>query len=172
MKPTLIVLSSLTAVALACTHEPPPRTAQAPSTSATQTALVGTAEPGPTPIPTNAPAIPAPVAPPPVVTTASLAQSPLVAAPPPSALPAVPHDPALDKVETDADAESVHEIRALLAADKSLSTTARQVTITARSGKVKLSGQVNTAAERASVERAARRAANVTNVQNDLVVLQ
>jgi len=59
-----------------------------------------------------------------------------------------------------------------LAADKSLSPTARQITIIARRGRVYLIGQVNTAEERAAVERAARKAANVIDVTNRLVVLE
>ena len=77
-----------------------------------------------------------------------------------------------DQPESGADAESIREIRALLAADKSLSKTARQITINAAKGRVRLSGQVNTAEERAAIERAARKAANVIDVKNQLVVLQ
>jgi osmotically-inducible protein OsmY len=71
-----------------------------------------------------------------------------------------------------ADQESLREIRALLAADKSLSPTARKVTINVRKGRVRLSGQVNTAEERAAIERSARQAVNVIDVRNELVVLQ
>jgi osmotically-inducible protein OsmY len=81
-------------------------------------------------------------------------------------------DPNRDQSETSADAESIREIRALLAADKALSPTARQVNIVAANGRVRLTGQVNTAEERAAVERAARKAANVIDVRNQLVVLQ
>lgn len=78
----------------------------------------------------------------------------------------------LDKPETSADEESVREIRGLLASDKSLSNTARQVTVIARQGRVRLAGQVNTAKERAAIERYARMAANVRDVKNELVVLE
>ncbi|HYP87787.1 MAG TPA: BON domain-containing protein, partial [Polyangiaceae bacterium] len=92
--------------------------------------------------------------------------------PRPVAAPLVPVDPTLDKPESRDDEESIREIRAQLAADTSLSPTARRVSIVARKGRVRLSGQVNTAEERAAVERAARRAANVIDVRNELVVLQ
>jgi osmotically-inducible protein OsmY len=81
-------------------------------------------------------------------------------------------DPVLDKTETSDDRDSAREIRARLAADKSLSATARQVTINVDHGRVRLRGQVNTAEERAAVERAARKAVNVIDVRNELVVLQ
>ena len=81
-------------------------------------------------------------------------------------------DPALDTTESNEDRESVGEIRALLAADSSLSPGARQVRIVARKGRVWLRGQVNTPEERAAIERAARKAANVRDVRNELVVLQ
>ena len=68
--------------------------------------------------------------------------------------------------------DKVAVIRALLAADKSLSTTARQITIVAAKGRVRLTGQVNTAEERAAIERSARKAANVIDVKNQLVVMQ
>jgi hypothetical protein len=50
--------------------------------------------------------------------------------------------------------------------------SARQVTIIAAKGRVRLTGQVNTAEERAAIERSARKAANVIDVKNQLVVLQ
>jgi len=84
----------------------------------------------------------------------------------------VASDPTLDKSQTSADEESVREIRALLAADKSLSATARKITVIARSGRIHLTGQVNTAEERAAIERAARKAANVIDVKNQIVVLE
>lgn len=165
--------------AVACSHNQPPQTARAPATGAMQTALVAPAEPANPPLTPGATSIPeqpqvappqAPVVPPPddrPVTTSSN-----FAAPRPDSLPPVAADPVRDQPETGADAESVREIRALLAADKSLSATARQITIIAAKGRVRLTGQVNTAAERAAVERAARKAANVIDVKNQLVVLQ
>lgn len=172
-------LSIATAVAaFACSHnqQTPPST---PSTSATQTALVAPPEPVNAPLTPGAasipggPAVAPPQAPPrqpaeerPVATSSSLAS------PRPDALPPVAADPVRDQPESAADAESIREIRALLAADKSLSATARQITIVAAKGRVRLSGQVNTAEERAAIERSARKAANVVDVKNQLVVLQ
>jgi len=165
--------------AVGCSHNPAPQSARTPSTTPMQTALVAPAEPANAPLAPGAASIPtAPqVAPPqapalqpaeerPVATSASLAS------PRPESLPSVARDPVRDQPETAADAESVREIRALLAADKSLSATARQITIVAAKGRVRLSGQVNTAEERAAVERAARKAANVIDVKNQVVVLQ
>jgi hypothetical protein len=166
--------------ALACSHNPAPQTAHAtPATMPMQTALIATPEPanpqlapGAPPIPKDAQVTPprAPLSPPadesPVTTSSNLAS------PRPSSAPPVAIDPTRDAPQTSADVESVREIRALLAADKSLSSTARQVTIFAQNGRVRLTGQVNTAEERAAIERAARRAANVTDVKNQLVVLE
>ncbi|HEX2871274.1 MAG TPA: BON domain-containing protein [Polyangiaceae bacterium] len=166
--------------AVACSHHQAPQTARsARSTGPTQTALVAPPEPANTPITPGAASIPnepqvAPPQPPPVQPAEKLpiATSANLASPRPESLPPVAADPVRDQPETGADAESIREIRALLAADKSLSTTARQITIVAVKGRVRLSGQVNTAEERASIERAARKAANVIDVKNQLVVLQ
>lgn len=81
-------------------------------------------------------------------------------------------DPVGDKAETAQDQESLREIRALLASDKALTTTSSQVIIIARDGRVWLRGQVNTAGQRAGVEKAARRAVGVLDVKNELVVLE
>lgn len=173
--PIVAVLSAATLV-LACSRESrPPAEPTTASTLPTQTALVGSTEPGTTAhpgaatIPTNAPSIPAPVAPP----TTSADEKPLVptAPEPPPGQSTQALDRNLDKADTEPDRESVREIRALLAADKTLSTTARRVTILAKEGKVRLRGQVNTAEERAAIERSARQAANVRDVRNELVVL-
>lgn len=176
MKLFILQLLLVTSVTVACSHEGPAPAASTPSTLPTQTALVSTApttEAGIPAIPTNNPAVPAPVAP----AAAPPEQTPLVpssgvgsARPVSAAL--VPSDPALDRAESTDDHESVREIRALLASDASLSPTARQITVVARNGRVWLRGQVNTPAERASIERAARKAANVIDVRNELTVLQ
>lgn len=167
-------------VAVACAHNQAPQTARStPSNGPAQPALVASPEPANTPITPGAASIPnnpqvAPPQPPPVQPAEKLpiATSPNLASPRPESLPPVAADPVRDQPETGADAESIREIRALLAADKSLSTTARQITITAAKGRVRLTGQVNTADERASIERASRKAANVIDVKNQLVVLQ
>jgi len=166
--------------AVACSHNQPPQTARtAPPTVPLQTALAATAEPANPPLAPGAPSIPTdpqiarPEAPPaapaderPVTTSSHFAS------PRPDSLPPVAVDPVRDQSQTSADEESIREIRALLAADKSLSATARQITIIARNGRVRLTGQVNTPEERAAIERAARKAANVTDVKNQLVVLE
>jgi hypothetical protein len=147
------------------------------STLPTQTALVSSqdpgvsASPGAATIPT-APTVAAPVAP----VTQSADEKPLIT--PPAAEPAAGQqrqalvDTNRDKADTDADRESVREIRALLAADKSLTASAQQLVVVAKNGRVRLSGQVNTAEQRAAIERAARQAANVRDVRNELVVLE
>ena len=165
--------------AAACSHDqPPPQTARtAPSPAPTQAALVAPAAepqlvPGAATVPRDpqvaSPQVPAakPAEDSPITMSSSFASTR------PDSVPAVATDPNRDQSETTADAESVREIRALLAADKSLSSTARQINIVAANGRVRLSGQVNTAEERAAVERAARKAANVIDVRNQLVVLQ
>ncbi|MDF3067154.1 MAG: hypothetical protein K0R38_2755 [Polyangiaceae bacterium] len=189
MKPTralpIVALLSAATLVMACSRESrPPAEPTAASTLPTQTALVGsndpgtTAQPGAATIPTNAPTIPTPVSPP--VTSADetpLVPSSGVGSPRPSVDELPPGqstqalDRNLDKADTEQDRESLREIRALLAADKSLSTTARRVTVFAKNGKVRLAGQVNTAEERAAIERFARQAANVREVKNELVVL-
>lgn len=161
-----------------CSHDSRPPSAQNTTTLPTQTALVAptpapAAEPGAPGIPTNTPAVAPPVAP---VARAPeevpLTPSSARGEPRPVAAGLVPSDPALDKTESAEDQESVGEIRALLAADPSLSPGARQVMIVARKGRIWLRGQVNTPEERAAIERAARKAANVRDVRNELVVLQ
>jgi hypothetical protein len=168
---------------VACSHNQAPQTARASASSPPmQSTLVAPAEPAE---PANAPLSPGAasipgnpqVAPPqgPALSPAEqkpIATSANLASPRPDTLPSVPADPVRDQPETSADAESIREIRSLLAADKSLSATARQITIIAAKGRVRLTGQVNTAEERAAVERAARKAANVIDVKNQLVVLQ
>jgi hypothetical protein len=173
MQLSIAIFVSAAAAVVACSHDSRPEAVHAPSTVATQTALVSTAEPAPPgalDIPTNNPRVgapPAPAAPQDVPLTPS---SGVGDARPTSTSPAL--DPVLDKTETSDDRDSAREIRARLAADKSLSATARQVTINVDHGRVRLRGQVNTAEERAAVERAARKAVNVIDVRNELVVLQ
>lgn len=180
MKLAMSVAFATVVGAVACSHNQAPQAARAPtSTTPTQTALVAPAEPANPPLTPGAATIPnnPQVTPPQGSTARTAVDSPITmsssfASPRPDTLPPVATDPVRDQSETSADAESVREIRALLAADKSLSATARQVIIVAAKGRVRLTGQVNTAEERAAVERAARRAANVIDVKNQLVVLQ
>lgn len=136
------------------------------------------AQPGAATIP-SAPSVAPPVAP----VTTSAEEKPLVASP--LSEPSPPVDelapgkssqalvaPNLDQAESEDDRESVREIRARLSTDKALARSARQVSVVAKNGRVRLSGQVNTAEQRAAIERAARQAANVRDVRNELVVLE
>jgi hypothetical protein len=84
----------------------------------------------------------------------------------------VPMNPERDKPSSKADVESILEIRQLLGADKTLSESARNITIIVKEGRVWLRGTVTTAAERASIERAARQAVNVVQVRNELSVME
>jgi hypothetical protein len=176
MKLATSISLAVAIAAAACSHDqPPPQTARtAPSPASTQTAPAAdpqlargaaTVSREPQVAPPQAPAA-RPNEDSPITMSSSFASTR------PDAVPAVATEPNRDQSETSADAESVREIRALLAADKSLSAAARQVTIIAANGRVRLSGQVNTAEQRAAVERAARKAANVIDVRNQLVVLQ
>ena len=179
MKLAHFVVLATIGCAAACSHEPQPKTAHKFTTMPTQTALVAPPTSTDTQLTPGAASIPSdPQVAPPVAPAAKpaddapITSSSSLASPRPDALPAVPIDPALNKPHGDRDEESVREIRALLAADKSLSATARKVTVEVRAGRVRLTGQVNTAVERAAVERAARRAANVIDVKNQLLVLE
>jgi hypothetical protein len=173
-----LVITALLCAAAACSRESRPQTVQAAgtTTSPLQTALVATTqpgEPGSPGIPTNNPH----VAPPAAEASPPPDQTPLTPAsargePRPTSAQLVPTNPALDKADSPSERESVREIRELLAADKALSATARQITIVVRDGRVWLRGQVNTAEERAAVERAARQAGGVVDVRNELVVME
>jgi osmotically-inducible protein OsmY len=66
----------------------------------------------------------------------------------------------------------VREIRELIAADKALSVTSRQITIVVKDGRVWLRGQVTTAQDRAALEKLARQAGGVIDVRNELVVME
>jgi len=180
MKLTTTVSFAAVLGVVACSHNQAPQTAHAPmQTAPMQTEPAEPAEPANAPLSPGAASIPGnpQVAPPRAPAPSPAEEKPIatssnLASPRPDTLPSVPADPVRDQPETSADAESIREIRALLAADKSLSATARQITIIAAKGRVRLTGQVNTAEERATVERAARKAANVIDVKNQLVVLQ
>jgi BON domain len=176
MKLSIVTIVCVATITSACSHESRPPSTQTPSTLPTQTALVATSptsESGTPSIPAHPPDVPAPVAPParapeevPLTASSGIAAPQALAANPP------PADPALERTESPEDQESVAEIRALLASDSSLSPSARRVMIVARKGRIWLRGQVNTAAERAAIERAARKAANVRDVRNELSVLE
>jgi BON domain len=128
------------------------------------------ARPQSVPISAAATAAPLPYEPP--LTPASGVGSPRTASASLVSALAAPTEPARDTAESEQDQESIREIRALLASDKALSTTTSQVTIAARDGRVWLRGQVNTAEQRAAIERIARGAGGVLDVKNELVVLE
>jgi len=77
-----------------------------------------------------------------------------------------------DQATSPQDQQSVREIRELLAADPGLASIAPRLVIVARRGRVWLRGQVNTATQRAAIEKAARQAGGVIDVKNELVVLE
>lgn len=165
--------------ALACSHEPHPRsapTAAPPPTfiSRLEEAPVKQSAPAESGIPTTAPSVAPPVAPPPPPDIPiSLKPASGTGSPRTATAALVPSAPAPDdKAESAQDQESVREIRSLLASDQTLAPVAAQVVIVARNGRVWLRGQVNTAAQRAAAEKAARQAAGVFTVKNELVALE
>lgn len=75
-----------------------------------------------------------------------------------------------DQNENQTDLKITQQIRQAVMADGSLSFTAKNVKIITQGGKVTLRGPVKTAEERAAIESAARKAAGVTNVDNQLEI--
>ena len=68
------------------------------------------------------------------------------------------------------DRDLMQKIRKAVMDDKSLSTTAHNVKIIAKDGKVTLKGPVKSAAEKAAIERLAADAAGAANVTNQITV--
>jgi osmotically-inducible protein OsmY len=68
------------------------------------------------------------------------------------------------------DREIMQKIRKAVMDDKSLSTTAHNSKIIAKSGKVTLKGPVNSEAEKAAIERFANEIAGAGNITNELTV--
>lgn len=167
--------------ALACSREAPPPSAPAPVSAAPSPPPISRLEEAPVQesrpteqgIPTP-PAVPPPVAPPAAPTDqVSLTPASGTGSARRASAALVPATPARDdKAESAQDRESIREIRALVAGDPTVASTAPQLVIVARSGRVWLRGQVNTAAQRAAIEKAARQAVGVVNVKNELVVLE
>jgi hypothetical protein len=168
--------------AVACSHDTRPQTA---ATAPTPPARVETAQVSESaPLESGIPAAPPELAPPTTAAAPPPDQTPLTLTPAAGAgaprngsaalvaTPSAPSDPARDKGESAQDQESIREIRQLLAADKSLAALAPHVTLVARSGRVWLRGQVSTNEQRAAIEKVARKAANVLNVNNELVVME
>ena len=73
-----------------------------------------------------------------------------------------------DQGTSEADRKTTQQIRQALMKDNSLSFGAKNVKIITLNGKVTLRGPVNSEAERASIEAAARKVAGVTQVDNQL----
>lgn len=76
----------------------------------------------------------------------------------------------IDQGENASDLKVTQQIRQAVMADGSLSFTAKNVKIITLNGKVTLRGPVNTAAERASIEGAARKVAGAGMVDNQIEV--
>jgi osmotically-inducible protein OsmY len=87
-------------------------------------------------------------------------------------VPGTPASSALDRGDTSQDHESIRDIRSLLASDPTLASIAPQVTIVARNGRVWLRGQVTTKEQRSAIEKAARRAVWVVDVNNELATME
>jgi len=169
--------------AAACSHDSRPQTvavASPPAPARLETAQVSESAPPESGIPMNAPAVTPPasvVTPPPDLTPLTLMPASGVAAPRGGSASLVATPPAAtvsasDKADTAQDRESIREIRQLLASDSTVAASASQVTIVARSGRVWLRGQVSTGQQRAAIEKAARRAGGVLNVNNELAVME
>ena len=172
-----ITLVLCAAGAIACAHDRPTRSVSAapPPQARVETAQVSEYAPPPPGIPTNNPPVAPPAAPltlPPDQTPVTLTPASGFGVPRTASAKLVSSDPARDKPDSAQDQESIREIRALLAADKALASVAPRVTIVARNGRVWLRGQVNTAEQRAGIERASLRAAGVIGVNNELTVME
>jgi hypothetical protein len=161
MKLSIAVSVCAAAGSIACSHDSRSRGAYDESHSGPRPAVA--------PIPMDNPptAMPAPGA----STEPPLTPASGVATPRTRSAPLVPND-GVNQFSGPADEDSIRQIRELLAADRSLSPSARSVTIVARDGIIMLRGQVNTAQERAAIERAARRGGGVIEVRNELAVLE
>lgn len=164
--------------ALACSHESRPRsapTAAPPGTSVSrlEEAPAKEAAPSTSGIPA-APSVAPPVAPPaPPETSLSMTPASGQGSTRNASAQLVPSAPGPDdKAQSPQDQESIREIRTLLASDPALAPVAARVVLVARNGQVWLRGQVNTAAQRAAVEKAARQAVGVINVKNELIALE
>ena len=114
---------------------------------------------------TTPPVVPAPSAEPALTPASSVGQ-------PRPSMGFVPIDNRRDKPESHQDVESILEIRQLLAADTTLSQSARNIIIVARDGRIWLRGSVSTAQERSAIERAARKVVHVIDVRNELTVME
>jgi hypothetical protein len=162
MKLSIAVSVCAAAGSIACSHDSRSRGAYDASRSEA-------APPRVAPIPMDNP--PMPLRAPGASTEPPLTPASGVATPRTRPAPLVPND-GVNQFSGPADEDSIRQIRELLAADRSLSPSARNVTIVARDGIITLRGQVNTAQERAAIERAARRGGGVIEVRNELAVME
>ena len=176
--PITVLLLATGAVACSYGSRPPssPTASAAPAPpTRVETAQVSESAPPEPGIPKNHPDVAPPVnaaVPSPDQTPLTLTPASGIGAPRTASAQLVPSDPTRDKPESVQDQESIREIRELLASDKKLAPIAHQVTIVARHGRVWLRGQVNTADQRAAIEKVARQAAGVINVKNELAVME
>ena len=169
MKLSITVLLCAATGTVACSHEkPPPQSAYATWRAQTKPAATPSLDPlAPTTTARIAEPTPAAIPEEPPLTPASG-----VGGPRSTSAQFVPGDSAMNQADTPEDQESIREIRTALATDKSLSESARRVSVIVRHGRVWLRGQVGTTAERAAIERAARQAVGVIGVRNELVVME
>ena len=77
-----------------------------------------------------------------------------------------------DQSESKADRTLTKQIRQAVVADKSLSTTAKNVKIITLNGVVTLRGPVKSPQEKGSIEAKAQRLAGTTNVDNQLEIIR
>jgi len=77
-----------------------------------------------------------------------------------------------DQSESTADRTLTQRIRQAVMADKSLSTTAKNVKIITINGVVTLRGPVKSPQEKGSIEAKAQRLAGTTNVNNQLEIIR
>jgi hypothetical protein len=173
MRISISILMCAAAASFGCSHEQPPQTPHNAARSEAQPPMAIAIDPL---APTTKPLVaePKPVVGPDAVAPnePSLTPASGVGGPRTSSAQFVPGDAAMNQADTPEDRESIREIRAALAADKSLSEAAKGVSVIVRRGRVWLRGQVTTAEERAAVERAARQAVGVLDVRNDVAVME
>jgi len=72
--------------------------------------------------------------------------------------------------QNDTDRQTTKQIRAALAADKSLSTYAHNIKIITRDGTVTLKGPVRSEEEKSAIEAKAKQVAGESNVTNNLTI--
>ncbi|HUD40800.1 MAG TPA: BON domain-containing protein [Dokdonella sp.] len=77
---------------------------------------------------------------------------------------------ATDQPNNPRDLDLAAAVRAAIVDDETLSTAAKNVTLVAASGQVTLRGTVDSAEEKARIERLAAGVAGVTEVRNDITV--